>query len=81
MTNFGVDHQIDLQQRGVEFAALFGKHSGLSGALLEKMPVFEPTSSDDLLGATQSGADKVNGDTSSAPPGPANNSIFPVSFL
>jgi len=68
VTNFGVDHQIDLQQRGVEFAALFGKHSSLSGALLEKMPVFEPTSSDDLLGATQSGADKVNGDTSSAPP-------------
>ena len=35
------------------------------------MPVFERTSSDDLLGASQSGSDKVNGDTSSAGPPPA----------
>lgn len=35
---FGSHLNIDLQQRGVEFAQLFGSHSHLRESLLEKMP-------------------------------------------
>ena len=61
VTGFGVDHQIDLQQRGVEFSTLFAKYGTMSTALLEKMPVFEMSSSDDLLGGTA--AANTNGET------------------
>ena len=61
VTGFGVDHQIDLQQRGVEFSTLFAKYGSMSTALLEKMPVFEMSSSDDLLGGT--GVANTNGET------------------
>ncbi|KAL5277957.1 AP1G1 family protein [Megaselia abdita] len=36
--SFGTDLNVDLQQRGVEFAQLFGTYNSLRPALLEKMP-------------------------------------------
>lgn len=43
MSSFGSSLHIELQQRGVEFTQLFGKHATLRSALLERMPPMEVT--------------------------------------
>ncbi|XP_068691732.1 AP-1 complex subunit gamma-1-like isoform X1 [Montipora foliosa] len=41
VNKFEVNMDVELQQRGVEFGSLFTKHNTMRPALLEKMPVFE----------------------------------------
>ncbi|KAK5644697.1 hypothetical protein RI129_005997 [Pyrocoelia pectoralis] len=41
VSSFSSNLHIELQQRGVEFSQLFGKHSNLRSALLERMPPME----------------------------------------
>lgn len=41
INQFEVNMDAELQQRGVEFGALFKKHDSMRPALLERMPVFE----------------------------------------
>lgn len=43
ISSFGCSLHIELQQRGVEFTQLFGKHATLRPALLERMPPMEVT--------------------------------------
>ncbi|KAM5192823.1 AP-1 complex subunit gamma-like 2 isoform 1-T3 [Mantella aurantiaca] len=44
---FGCCHDVELQQRAVEYNALFKKYDNMRGALLEKMPLPEKSNTED----------------------------------
>lgn len=48
INKFEVNMDVELQQRGVEFGSLFGKHESMRTALLERMPVFETKASEQI---------------------------------
>ena len=58
MTNFGTHLNVELQQRGVEYAQLFTKHIGLRPAIMERVPPMEHKSShhQDSNGLTNGGS-------------------------
>lgn len=48
INKFEVNMDVELQQRGVEFGSLFSMHNSMRPALLERMPVFEPKTSEPI---------------------------------
>lgn len=59
ISSFCSSLHVELQQRGVEFTQLFGKHSNLRPALLERMPPME---------APKPSNGQTNGDISDSDP-------------
>ncbi|CAH2294472.1 AP-1 complex subunit gamma-1 isoform X2 [Pelobates cultripes] len=47
---YGSCHDVELQQRAVEYNALFKKYDHMRAAILEKMPVEEKSAAGDILG-------------------------------
>lgn len=63
MTNFGTHLNVELQQRGIEYAQLFTKHVALRPAIMERIPPMEHKQSHQGLTNGSSGGNVVsNGD-------------------
>ena len=64
VTNFGTHLNVELQQRGIEYAQLFTKHIALRPAIMERIPPMEhkPSHQDTGLTNGSSGGFVSNGD-------------------
>lgn len=63
VTSFGTHLNVELQQRGIEYAQLFTKHVALRPAIMERIPPMEhKTSHQGLTNGSSGGNGVSNGD-------------------
>lgn len=62
VTRFGTHLNVELQQRGIEYAQLFTKHVALRPAIMERIPPMEHKSSNQLTNGGGLGNVVSNGD-------------------